>query len=290
MTGEGVATRVGSRVRRSRGEAGFTLLALVVAIAVVNIALGVAVTRWSFTMKRHREAELIWRGEKYAQALSCYQQAQGAPPTRLEELVEERCIRRLYEDPMSESGEWRVLRVADLLEERGDGATGGVGLGVGAGTVPAGEVVSESGQGLRARLDRSFSLDRERSAMDLSSDRSGLPDRSSLRERVGVDRGPGGESRGREGRPSRREEMDGIVGVVSTSDEESIRPRAGGRHYSDWRFMVGSSVPEVPMLPGLSGPAGDEASEGQPDEAVPAGSESGSGLRERVRRSGRGSR
>jgi len=259
---------------------------------VINIALGVVVTRWSFTMQRHREAELIWRGEKYAQALACYQEAQGAPPTRLEQLVEERCIRRLYEDPMSESGEWQVLRVADLLEEQGDGATAGGGLAAGTGSVPTGEVVSESGRGLRERLERGFSLSRERSAQELASDRGGLPDRSSLRERVGADRGPGGEARGREGRPSDREEMDGIVGVVSTSDEESIRPRGGGRHYSDWRFMVGSSAPEVPTLPGLSLPAGEAASEEQPEgEAVPAGSESGSRLRERVRRSsGRGSR
>ncbi len=106
-----------SRSRHSgSSQAGFTLLGVILLIAVMNIFLGVAVARWSFVNQRDREVELIWRGEQYSRALKCYLEATGVPPSELEDLVEENCIRRLYTDPMSSSGEWKILRAADLGE------------------------------------------------------------------------------------------------------------------------------------------------------------------------------
>ena len=65
--------------------AGFTLLGVIIAIAVMNIFLGVAVTRWTFVNQRDREIELIWRGEQYTRALQCFIGKQGVPPTDLSE-------------------------------------------------------------------------------------------------------------------------------------------------------------------------------------------------------------
>lgn len=134
-----------SRTRASASSPpGFTLLAVILAIAVINIFLGVAVTSWTFVNQRDRESELIWRGEQYSRALQCFMEANGVPPMELEELVEANCIRRLYPDPMSASGEWRLLRAADLGEE-----FAGLLAGLAGGSDPAGaEAGPEAGGGL----------------------------------------------------------------------------------------------------------------------------------------------
>jgi len=46
------------------------------------------------------------------EAIRLYQQKRpGSYPQSLEELVKEKCLRRLYPDPMSRSGEWNLLLI-----------------------------------------------------------------------------------------------------------------------------------------------------------------------------------
>ncbi|NKB87427.1 MAG: hypothetical protein GKS06_04320 [Acidobacteria bacterium] len=100
-----------------RAEDGYTLVGLLIVVAVVNISLAVAVTSWRTLDQRAREAELIWRGEQIAQAIACHAAtAAGEPLENLEQLVESNCLRRLYRDPMSTDGEWRVLRRSDIAD------------------------------------------------------------------------------------------------------------------------------------------------------------------------------
>ncbi len=94
------------------GEAGFTLIVVLIAVAVSSILLSAAVTTWTHVMKREAEEELIWRGEQYVRAIECYMGVRGTQPTELEQLVEARCIRRLYSQPLSEDGSWRLLRMS----------------------------------------------------------------------------------------------------------------------------------------------------------------------------------
>lgn len=98
--------------RGGSGEAGFTLIVVLIAVAVSSILLSAAVTTWTHVMKREAEEELIWRGEQYVRAIECYMGVRGVPPTELEQLVEARCIRRLYSQPLSKDGSWRVLRMS----------------------------------------------------------------------------------------------------------------------------------------------------------------------------------
>lgn len=104
--------------RRSTGsEAGYTLVGLLLAVAVVNVAMGVAATSWVTLDRRAREAELIWRGQQIVRAIGCYQAGDaGEPLERLEQLVEAGCLRREYPDPMSADGEWRILRQSDAQD------------------------------------------------------------------------------------------------------------------------------------------------------------------------------
>lgn len=92
-------------------EAGYNLVILAVMITVTSIALAAALPVWSHAMKREKEEELIFRGLQYAEAIRVFQNRFGRLPVRLEELVktEPRSIRRLWKDPITESGDWGLV-------------------------------------------------------------------------------------------------------------------------------------------------------------------------------------
>lgn len=108
----GSASAAGTRqVRGGRAEAGYNMVVLMVAVTLLAIATAAALPMWTQAMKRENEAELISRGWQYAEAIRVFQQRHGRYPTRLEELIEvnPRSIRRLWKDPMTESGEWGLI-------------------------------------------------------------------------------------------------------------------------------------------------------------------------------------
>jgi hypothetical protein len=81
-------------------------------IVVFALALGalVALPVWQTQVQRENERELIVRGKQYVEAVRLYQMKYpGSFPQSFEELVEERCIRRLYKDPMTKDGKWNVV-------------------------------------------------------------------------------------------------------------------------------------------------------------------------------------
>lgn len=96
---------------------GYTLVGLMIAVALVNIALAAAVTSWVTLDRRAREAELIWRGQQIGRAIACFEAASPSEPlAKLEQLVEADCLRRLYGDPMVTDGSWRVLTQQDVAD------------------------------------------------------------------------------------------------------------------------------------------------------------------------------
>lgn len=100
-----------------RGEEGYTLVGLMVAVMVVNIALAVAATSAVTVHRRAQEAELIWRGQQIVRAIDCYRAGDaGEPLEKLEQLVEADCLRRVYADPIAEEGAWRILTQQDLSD------------------------------------------------------------------------------------------------------------------------------------------------------------------------------
>lgn len=102
------------------GQRGAVLLLLLVMVVVMGLAAGMAGQSWRSTLQREREAELLWRGQQYQQALSSYYAvrhgAQQMLPTRLEDLLRDqrfpgmvRHLRRLYKDPMT-GGDWELVK------------------------------------------------------------------------------------------------------------------------------------------------------------------------------------
>ena len=95
-------------VRRS--EAGYTLLVLTVLIAVLAVGLLVALPVWETQVRREKEAELLFRGRQYMEAVRLYTlKNPGRFPKTLNELVEGRFLRRPFPDPMTKDGAWDLI-------------------------------------------------------------------------------------------------------------------------------------------------------------------------------------
>ena len=113
--------------RRST-QAGYSMVALIAAIAIMLILLGAAMPSWRYLMRNDAEEELISRGGQIADAIARYQRRNGnALPPSLEVLVKGRFLRRAYKDPMTKHGRWRLLRPGDAALPAVPGVPGAAG-------------------------------------------------------------------------------------------------------------------------------------------------------------------
>ena len=171
-------------LKHRRGQRGYAMAGLLVAVGAIGILISVALPVWSQNAKREREAELVFRGEQYARAIELYQrQYVGAYPPDLETLVEQRFLRRLYRDPMTEDGVFRAVYRSQVDELQGN--------------VPAADR-----PGNQPEPSPETATPGESIVFDQDADQSG-----------------------------------GVVGVVSQSEEESLRVYNGRRKYSEWVFL-----------------------------------------------------
>lgn len=96
-------------------QRGYALMAILFMAAVLLVLLGTAIPRVLTVGQREREAELVFRGEQYARAVRLYYRKYGRFPTELDDLVKVnnnvRFLRKLYPDPMTPDGHWRLIRV-----------------------------------------------------------------------------------------------------------------------------------------------------------------------------------
>ncbi|MGH9241098.1 MAG: type II secretion system protein [Vicinamibacterales bacterium] len=78
------------------------MVALLVSMSVMAILMSVALPAWHTIMRREKEAELVFRGEQYARAISLWQRrfANASPPS-IDVLVEQRLLRKKYKDPIT---------------------------------------------------------------------------------------------------------------------------------------------------------------------------------------------
>ena len=104
-----------------RRQRGFTYLWLLLALAIGAAGLAALGQRASAAAQRDREAELIFRGQAIADAISAYWSATAGDakvlPATLDELLDDRRgprplhhLRRLYADPFTGRPEWVLVR------------------------------------------------------------------------------------------------------------------------------------------------------------------------------------
>jgi len=100
---------------------GYILIMLMLMVTVMGIGLMVAVPVWETQLRREKEEELIFRGRQYIEAVRIFQlKNPGRFPKSMDELVEEKCLRRPFKDPMTPEGEWNII-----LHQEGTGMTRG---------------------------------------------------------------------------------------------------------------------------------------------------------------------
>jgi type II secretory pathway pseudopilin PulG len=93
---------------------GYTILLLMFMVFVMSIGLMIVVPVWQTQIQREKEEELIFRGKQYVEAIRLFQQKKpGTFPRDFEELVEEKCLRKLFTDPMTPDGEWNLILASD---------------------------------------------------------------------------------------------------------------------------------------------------------------------------------
>lgn len=89
-------------------QAGFTLAAMMVIMAIMAIFLTVAVETASFQQKREKEEELIFRGNQVVEAIRLFRARFGRFPIALDELAKAnpRVLRKIWNDPMTGRPDW----------------------------------------------------------------------------------------------------------------------------------------------------------------------------------------
>lgn len=86
------------------------VIMLMMAIFIITLGLLVAVPVWQTELQREKEEELIFRGKQYVEAVRIYVlKNPGRYPASLKELLDKKCIRRLYKDPLGPGGQWNVI-------------------------------------------------------------------------------------------------------------------------------------------------------------------------------------
>jgi type II secretory pathway pseudopilin PulG len=100
---------------------------LLLAVALLAIAMGAAVTNYKKSIQRDKEVEAIHRGVQYARAIKVYYKKFGRYPNSVDQLVNTnnlRFLRKKYADPLSPDGKWRVLHQQDVKLFGTGGSTG----------------------------------------------------------------------------------------------------------------------------------------------------------------------
>jgi type II secretory pathway pseudopilin PulG len=127
-------TRLGRLSGGKRGlslisQKGFTYLALLIAVAIGGAVLATIGELTSHAQQREKEADLLFVGHAYRQAIGAYyERAPGGAkryPQKLEDMLEDkrhpmaqRYLRKLYADPITGKAEW------GLMEAPGGGIMG----------------------------------------------------------------------------------------------------------------------------------------------------------------------
>jgi type II secretory pathway pseudopilin PulG len=108
-----------------RAQQGFTYLGFLLFVAFAGAGLAAYSELASHTAQREKEAELLFRGEQYRDAIASYYKKEQRYPKALAELLEDkrypmpvRHLRRLYREPITGQDEW------GLVEAPGGGVMG----------------------------------------------------------------------------------------------------------------------------------------------------------------------
>jgi general secretion pathway protein G len=101
---------------RARRDDGFTLIELVIVMAIIAILASLAVPVFTAQIKRAREAVLKEDLHVMRNAIDSYTMDKGKAPQSLDDLVQAGYLKSIPVDPMTESSDTWVTSTDDTLE------------------------------------------------------------------------------------------------------------------------------------------------------------------------------
>jgi hypothetical protein len=179
---------------------------------VMSIMLATALPAWRTMAQREREAELVFRGQQYVQAIELFSRRTGGFPPTLNVLREGRFIRKLYKDPIT-NGDFQPVYLGQ----------------VGVGGMPAvpGQQPQQPGPGrglLGPPAQQQTSLGATASPLTGASSQMQSPTGRGF-----APVSPFGQAATPGAGP--------IIGVSSRSTAQSLRLYNGRNHYNEWLFV-----------------------------------------------------
>jgi type II secretory pathway pseudopilin PulG len=101
-------------------QRGFTLMGALILVAMMGAGLAAYGGIASHAAQREKEAELLFRGNEYRQAIERYYKKERKYPKALAELVEDKRfptpahhLRRLYPDPLTGQADWELMNAPE---------------------------------------------------------------------------------------------------------------------------------------------------------------------------------
>jgi general secretion pathway protein G len=94
--------------RTARGSRGFTMMELMVVIAIILVLIGMAAGRYEKSVVRAREAVLKQDLQTMRNAIQQYTLDKAAGPQSLDDLVSSGYLREVPTDPMTRGHEWHT--------------------------------------------------------------------------------------------------------------------------------------------------------------------------------------
>ncbi len=88
---------------------GFTMVELMVVLALIGLLLSIAVPQYIDALERGREQALAHNVAQLRKAIDQFYADRGSYPDRLEELVERRYLRALPENPFTQLVDWATV-------------------------------------------------------------------------------------------------------------------------------------------------------------------------------------
>jgi type II secretory pathway pseudopilin PulG len=125
-----------------RGQHGYAMVALIVAMSVMAILMTAAMPTWRQLAQREKEEELVFRGQQYARAIGLFQRKSGPGvlPPNIDALVDGHYLRKKYKDPITGAD-------FDVLNAGGNAATPGGATTPGGSTASPGQQPAPAGRG-----------------------------------------------------------------------------------------------------------------------------------------------
>ena len=248
------------RPRRPSAESGYILLIVMMMATLLLISLAAAAPSIYVEGQREKEKELIFRGEQYARAIMLFHQKFNRYPTSVKELLHTNnlsFLRQAYPDPMTRSGKWRFIHATAngiILDSKLLGPPGKQKPGLPGANTGSANSLSATAQSNQQTAQNSS----QGGGFSMGSFSMQSPGQST------------GQSFGENGHQTssaffRDNKMVGafIVGVASTSHQQSIGVFEKQTEYDDWEFLGIPGAPGAPNIGGQTVVPGAAAQPGQ---------------------------